>query len=225
MENGSGRFIDAEGVWCQSMAPPSPPPKAGAPRPALFLDRDGVVLVEVPHLSRVEDTALVAGAAELIAAANRRSIPVVIVTNQGGISLGLYGWREFAAVEEAMLAALAQGGAHVDAVYASAHHPDGRPPYAHANHPARKPNPGMLFRARDALGLALERSWLLGDKASDIEAARNAGCAGALHVLTGWGPENREQAAALARPGFEVRLGASIADARDLLPLLDLRAL
>jgi D-glycero-D-manno-heptose 1,7-bisphosphate phosphatase len=217
MAEGYKRFIDEEGVWCQTFSP------RGPARPALFLDRDGVVLVEIAHLSRAEDTALIPGAAEIIAAANRRSIPVVLVTNQGGIALGLYGWADFLAVQEAMIEALAKGGARLDAVYAAPHHPDGRPPYRHPNHPARKPNPGMLFRARDALGLELDRSWLLGDKASDIEAARNAGCAGGLHLLTGWGPEHRARAAALAGPGFELRLGASIRDAAPLLPLLEVQ--
>jgi D-glycero-D-manno-heptose 1,7-bisphosphate phosphatase len=207
-------FIDKDGVWCQCWAP------RGLSRPALFLDRDGVVLVEIPHLSRVEDTALIPGAAEVIAAANRQAIPVVLVTNQGGIALGLYGWAEFLAVQNALVDALAARGARLDAVYASPHHPDGKPPYRAANDPARKPNPGMLLRARDALGIALGGSWLVGDKASDAEAGRNAGCAGALHVLTGWGPVHRAQAATLGTADFELRLGASIKDAAALLPLL-----
>jgi len=211
---GFERFIDSEGVWCQTL------PGARSGGPALFLDRDGVVVEDVGYLSRVEEVALIPGAAEAIAAVNTRGRPAVMVTNQAGIARGYYGWREFAAVQEVILDALAKAGARLDAVYACAHHPAGMPPYAHPNHPARKPNPGMLLRAARALDLDLGRSWLIGDKAIDLKAARAAGLAGAIHVLTGHGAEQREEAATVATETFAVRLCRSIADAPVLICLL-----
>lgn len=202
--------LDAEHVWCQVL------PGAARGGSALFLDRDGVVVEEVEYLARAEDIAVIPGAAEVIAAANRRAIPVILVTNQAGIACGYYGWREFAAVQAALLAALTQAGARIDAVYACPHHPSGQPPYIHPLHPARKPNPGMLLRASTALELDLGRSWLVGDKAIDIEAAKRAGLAGALHVLTGHGAAERAAAAVLAAPGFALRLDRSITDALTL---------
>ena len=138
--------------------------------------------------------------------ANARGLAVVIVTNQAGIGRGYYGWRDFAAVQEAILGALAAAGARIDAIFACAHHPAGNPPYAHPNHPARKPNPGMLLRAAQALDLDLGRSWLIGDKTIDLEAARAAGLAGALHVLTGHGAAQRHEAATMASGAFDVLL-------------------
>jgi D-glycero-D-manno-heptose 1,7-bisphosphate phosphatase len=213
--------LDADGVWSQVLSPMalSGGVSAHRTRAALFLDRDGVIVEEVDYLQRVEDVALIAGAAAAIAAANRSGIPVVLVTNQAGIGRGYYGWAQFTAVQDAILADLAATGATVDAVYACPHHAAGKDGFAHPDHPARKPNTGMLVRAGKDLALDLRRSWLVGDKATDIEAAKRAGLAGAMHVLTGHGESERAAASALATPGFEVRLAESIADAVEL-PLM-----
>src|SRR5262249_5686057 len=117
-----------------------------------------------------------------------------------------------------IVALLAIKGANIDAVYACAHHPQAKGDLAHPDHPARKPNPGMLLQAASALELDLKASWLVGDKADDIEAAKRAGIAGALLVATGYGDTERQRAAALATPAFEVRFGRSIADAM-MLPV------
>jgi D-glycero-D-manno-heptose 1,7-bisphosphate phosphatase len=204
---------DAEGVWREI--------RSGARRggSALFLDRDGVVVEETEYLCRVEDVVLVPGAAAIIAAANRLGITVTLVTNQSGIGRGYYGWGEFDAVQRAICAALEAQGARLDAVYACPHHPAGKGAFSHPDHPARKPNPGMILHAAADLALNLRKSWLVGDRVIDIEAARRAGLAGAMQVLTGHGQSHTAQSAALATPAFDVRLGASIADAASL-PIL-----
>ncbi len=155
-------------------------------RPAVFLDRDGTINVEVDHLCRVEDVALLPGAAAAIARLNARAIPVVVVTNQSGIGRGRFGWNDYEQVMEHLAALLAEEGARWDAVYAAPHHPEGNGAYGHPNHPDRKPNPGMLLRAAAAHGLDLSRSWMIGDKEIDLLAGRNAGCRVAL-VRTGYG--------------------------------------
>jgi D-glycero-D-manno-heptose 1,7-bisphosphate phosphatase len=205
--------IDAEGIWREVHASAA---RGGA---ALFLDRDGVVVQETDYLSRIEDLAIVPGAAAVIATANRRGVPVVLVTNQSGIGRGYFGWAEFAAVQRAMSSRLESQGARIDAVYACPHHAAGVGEYAIAHHPARKPAPGMLLRAAADLDLNLRQSWLVGDKRSDIEAAKRAGLAGAMHVLTGYGEAERAETARLAETDFEVRFGGSIADAITL-PIL-----
>src|SRR5262245_47845920 len=103
--------LDAEGVWCEV--------SLGCNRggPALFLDRDGVVVEEVDYLHRVEDIAVCAAAAAVISAANANAVPVVLVTNQAGIGRGYYGWAEFLAVQSAIQSAISEEGAHFDAVY------------------------------------------------------------------------------------------------------------
>jgi D-glycero-D-manno-heptose 1,7-bisphosphate phosphatase len=77
----------------------------------------------------------------------------------------------------------------------------------------------MLLRAAADLNLDLRQSWMVGDKTIDVEAAKRAGLAGAMHVLTGYGKAERGQSAQLAAPDFELRFGRSIADAATL-PLL-----
>jgi D-glycero-D-manno-heptose 1,7-bisphosphate phosphatase len=179
-----------------------------------------VVVEEVDYLHRVGDIAICASAAAVISAANASAVPVVLVTNQAGIGRGYYGWAEFHAVQEAIRSVIAEEGAHIDAVYACPHHRDGQGAFAHPDHPARKPNPGMLQRAAAGLDIDMARSWLVGDRAGDVEAAKRAGLAGALHVLTGYGQAERAAALALSGPRFDVRAAASIAEALTL-PLFE----
>jgi D-glycero-D-manno-heptose 1,7-bisphosphate phosphatase len=162
---------------------------------------------------------MIRGASSVIAAANKHGVAVVLVTNQAGIGRGYYGWSDFKRVQQAIAEILAGEGARLDAVYACAHHPKGRGAFAHPDHPARKPNPGMLLQAASDLGIDLPTSWLIGDKASDVEAAGRAGLAGALQVTTGHGLAERQHITGLITARFEVRFGHSIADAI-ALPIL-----
>lgn len=155
-------------------------------RPAIFLDRDGTLNEEVDYLSDPDQLVLIPGAAAAVARLNALGIPVVVVTNQSGIGRGKYDWQDFAAVMDRMEALLALEEARLDAVYASPHHEKGQGEYAVADHPERKPNPGMLLRAAEEHGLDLSRSWMVGDKDIDLEAGRRAGCRVAL-VRTGYG--------------------------------------
>lgn len=155
-------------------------------RPAVFLDRDGTLNEEVDYLGDPAQLVMIPGAAAAVARLNAAGIPVVVVSNQSGIGRGKYGWRDFAAVMSRMGTLLALENARLDAVYASPHHEKGQGDYAVADHPDRKPNPGMLWRAAEEHGLDLARSWMVGDKAIDLEAGRRAGCRVAL-VRTGYG--------------------------------------
>ena len=206
-------FLESDGIWCRTFAAAD---FGGAvSRPALFLDRDGVVVEEVHFLRRPEDVRLVPGAAQVIAEARHQGIAVVLTTNQSGIARGLFGWQAFAAVQSRLEALLAAEEAAFDMVLACPFHPDGEPPYSR-EHPCRKPQPGMLLRAAERLGLDLGTSWVVGDRARDLEAGRRAGCAGGLHVLTGHGPAERAGAKRLMSPNFEVRVGESLAEAQSL---------
>jgi len=210
-----GRFYEHLGIWIRAAAPP--PVEV---RPALFLDRDGVIVQDPGYLSRVADLALIPGAADLIASANRRGIPVVEITNQAGIGRGYYGWNEFLQVEQALTRELAGMGAAIDAVFACPYHHDGIPPWAHPAHPARKPRPGMLLAAERFLNLDLKHSWIVGDKLGDVLAGYNAGLYGGLHVLTGQGPEHRQLVLEWNPKNFEVCFADSIRDAATLVGML-----
>ncbi len=209
-------FIDSDGIWAEIAAPPA----GGGERPALFLDRDGVVIEEAYNLHRAEDMSMIPGAADIIAEANRADVPVVIVTNQAGIGRRYYDWPQFAEVQDAIKGELDRAGVHLSAIFACPFHPDARPPYQHDDHPCRKPNPGMLVKAARALHIDLPRSWLIGDRAIDVEAARNAGCEGAMHVRSGHGihETERQGALALASGDFKVLTGETIRDALHGLP-------
>lgn len=151
------------------------------PTPAVFLDRDGTLNVEKNYLHRIEDWEWIPGAVEAIRRLNAAGYTVVVVTNQAGIARGLYGEAEVAALHDFVYRDLARRGARVDAFYHCPHHPD------HGSAcDCRKPAPGMILQAAAELGLDLGRSWLVGDKVSDVEAARAAGVRPIL-VRTGYG--------------------------------------
>jgi D-glycero-D-manno-heptose 1,7-bisphosphate phosphatase len=211
----AGTVVDGEGIWVRILSPPQP----SWSRAALFLDRDGVVVEEVRHLCRAQDVRLVTGAASMIARANRVGIPVVVATNQSGIGKGLFGWDDFRRVESRIHEELAACGARIDAVFACPFHPAGNPPYRHPDHPARKPNPGMLRLASRILPLDLSTSWIAGDRARDLQAGRNAGLQGGILVATGYGSSDEERALATALEtggGFQVRFAARIENALGL---------
>lgn len=155
-------------------------------RPALFIDRDGTLNEEVDYLHRPEEAVLTPGAAWALAEVNRRGIPVIVVTNQAGIGKGRFGWSDYEAVMARIRELLAAEGAHLDGAYACPFHEEAQGDYRIADHPDRKPNPGMLRRAAEEHGLDLTQSWMVGDKPLDLEAGRRAGCRVAL-VRTGYG--------------------------------------
>lgn len=196
---------DDVGLWCQIGAVDC------AGRAALFLDRDGVIVADTHYLGHAEDLRMIANSAAAIARCNAMAIPVVVVTNQSGIARGYYDWQGFHAVQAALSAALAAAGAHLDAVLACAYHADGCAPLRVANHPWRKPNPGMIHAAAGRMNLDLSGSWIIGDKAHDLAAGMAAGLAGGT-LLTADDRE-RQQASLLGSARFAVDTAANLADA------------
>ena len=144
-------------------------------RPALFLDRDGVINEEIGYLHRFEDVRFIPGAADLIRTANAANMPVVVITNQAGIGRGLYTEAQFHTLMQAMRNALATGNARLDAVYFSPFHPEHGLGDYRRDTDCRKPMPGMLLRAAAEHGIDLAASVLVGDRCSDIQAGGVAG--------------------------------------------------
>jgi D-glycero-D-manno-heptose 1,7-bisphosphate phosphatase len=155
-------------------------------RPAIFLDRDGTLNLEVDYLHRPEDVVITPGAASAIADLNAKNIPVIVITNQSGIGKGIFGWEEYQSVTKKIEELLALDGAHIDDIYLCPFHENAVSDYRHRDHPDRKPNPGMILKAAKKHHIDTKRSWMIGDKESDLKAGRNAGCRTAL-VLTGYG--------------------------------------
>ncbi|MET3577025.1 D-glycero-D-manno-heptose 1,7-bisphosphate phosphatase [Mesorhizobium robiniae] len=175
--------------------------------PALFLDRDGTINLDTDYPSDPADIVLRPEMLPVIAAANRAGIPVVVVTNQSGIARGYFDWSVFANVNGRVLELLRTRRAFVDMVLACAYHEAGEGPLGIADHPMRKPNPGMLLEAARCLGLDLQRSLIVGDKPADMEAGRRAG------LSQGWLVDGE----ASGERGFSV---LPLRDHRDLSGLL-----
>jgi D-glycero-D-manno-heptose 1,7-bisphosphate phosphatase len=144
-------------------------------RPCLFLDRDGVVIVDKHHLADPNGVELIPPTVRAISKARTLGWFVGLVTNQSGIGRGLFTWQEFAAVQARIDTLLGSEGIALDFICACPFHEEARPPYDHPDHPWRKPNPGMLAHAIEILGIDPARSTMVGDRASDIEAGRAAG--------------------------------------------------
>lgn len=150
-------------------------------RPAVFIDRDGVLIEDVGYPHRDEHLRLIPGAAEAVRRWNAAGLVTVVVTNQSGVGRGMFSLEQMEAFNALMLTRLADAGARIDAVYACPFHAeaiDAR--WRHPDHPDRKPNPGMILRAALDLDLDLGHSLLIGDRDSDMEAARRAGVNGHL---------------------------------------------
>lgn len=205
-------LADAPGLWCQQLGPPV---SEDTFPPALFLDRDGVIVEEIEYLHRVEDVKLIAGVEKIIVACNQKHLPVVLVTNQSGIGRGLYGWREFASVQDKIMKTLSSLGAHIDMVLACAYHDQAISPYKVDDHSWRKPNPGMLMAAAERLKINLSLSWIVGDQPSDIEAGRAAKLGGGVLVLSG--RTRRGMAVVRSSGEYRVRVTNSLAACRYLV--------
>ena len=132
-----------------------------------------------PHLE--EHLVLIPGAVEAVRRLNTLGYLVVIVTNQSGVARGLFSEEQMHAFNTLLVRRLAGKGARIGAVYSCPFHSEARDPaWFHADHPDRKPNPGMILKAVADHGIDPARSFLIGDRDSDLEAARRAGVSGFL---------------------------------------------
>jgi D-glycero-D-manno-heptose 1,7-bisphosphate phosphatase len=150
-------------------------------RPALFLDRDGVINVDHGYVHTPEEFQFIDGIFDLVAAANRADYLVVVVTNQAGIGRGYYSEAQFHALTDWMKTKFNESGGIIDAVYFCPYHPEHGIGAYRRESDFRKPDPGMLLQAQSELGIDLEQSILIGDKLSDMAAGRSAGVGTLLH--------------------------------------------
>lgn len=139
-------------------------------RPALFLDRDGVLNADHGYVIRPAEFEVLDGVFEALRLAAAHGYALIVVTNQSGIGRGYFSARDYAALETHMHHLFAEEGVVLTGIYHCPHHPD-------ADCECRKPRPGMILRAAREHGIDLGRSIMVGDKPSDAEAARAAGVA------------------------------------------------
>lgn len=168
-------------------------------RACLFLDRDGVVVEETNYLCRPEDVRVLGGVARLIKAARARGWLVGLVTNQAGIGRGYYDWSDFEEVQREVARQLDLGAEPFDFIAAcGAHAEASRPELRHPSHDWRKPQPGMLAHAGSLFHIDMERSVMVGDQVTDLQAGVASGVGSVVHVLTGHGRKARPAAEAWA---------------------------
>lgn len=193
--------------------------KATTPRrSAVIFDRDGVLNVDHGYVGQPERLEWVEGAKRAIRRLNEAGVLVLVATNQSGVARGLFDLAAVEAVHAVMQADLTVEGARIDAFYICPYLANANvPAFAHPDHPDRKPNPGMLLRAMDEWGLDPAHCLMIGDKASDMEAAKRAGIAGALFAGGNLDDFLRPLALKLKRSG-ETKRNAKLVARADAAP-------
>lgn len=155
-------------------------------RPAVFLDRDGTLNQEVNYLHRIEDFTWIPGAPEAVHRLNEAGFLVIVITNQAGIARGFYTEDDVKRLHEHMQRALAEVGAHIDAFYYSPYHPEGTVEPYRRDSSCRKPGTALFEEAAREWPVDLRKSFVVGDKESDIQAGQALGLPTIL-VETGYG--------------------------------------
>ncbi|MEK6302276.1 MAG: D-glycero-beta-D-manno-heptose 1,7-bisphosphate 7-phosphatase [Acidobacteriota bacterium] len=155
---------------------------------ALFIDRDGTINEDSGYLATPDELIIYPWVAQAVRLINEAGLMAIVVTNQSGIARGLYTEDQLRAIHDRMIGELQREAARIDAVYYCPHHPDYGGKRYRRECECRKPQPGMLHAAAREHNIDLARSWVIGDKASDINLAANTGARGVL-VLTGYGSE------------------------------------
>ena len=174
---------------------------------ALFLDRDGIINEDKRYVHRIEDFQFVDGIFDLCRAAIKAGMVIIVVTNQAGIGRGFFTEQQFQTLTGWMNARFAEQGVTIDQVYHCPHHPVHGIGHYKFDCLCRKPNPGMILRARDDHGICLRNSILIGDREWDIAAANAAGVGTPVLISVNAQPPN-------AKPAFQ------FTDLREALNLL-----
>jgi D-glycero-D-manno-heptose 1,7-bisphosphate phosphatase len=169
-------------------------------QPAIFLDRDGVIVENRPDYIRSwSEVRLIAGAIRALALLAGSPYKIVIVTNQSAVGRGLISQETATQINDLLVSMIHGSGGRVDGIYLCPHSPDDACT-------CRKPKPGLLLQAADALSLDLSRSWMIGDAWSDMQAGLQAGVQQTILLRTGRGEQQ------LRRPPPEPQISPLIFD-------------
>lgn len=158
---------------------------------AVFLDRDGVLIEDVNYLSRVEQISILDGVEDGLLRLQDSGFHLVVTTNQAGIARALFTESTLNEIHSYLDNLFKLRGIHVSMWNYCPHHPSIGTDKYKVSCPCRKPEPGMLLKASSELNLDLEKSYLIGDKISDIEAA-NRVMVKSILVRTGYGLEHEK---------------------------------
>lgn len=153
---------------------------------AIFLDRDGVINIEVGYLSDPENFEFIEGSVEALRILKQKGFILIIITNQAGIARGYYTKEALNEIHKKMNRLLKEQDVVLDDVFYCPHHPD----FTGACD-CRKPKPGMIIKAKEKYNIDLQNSYMVGDTLKDIESGLAANCKTVL-VLTGYGEKERK---------------------------------
>ena len=156
---------------------------------AVFLDRDGTVNEEVGYLRDLDQLRLIPGAGAAIKRLNEAGLKVVLVTNQSGVARGYFPESLVHEAHERLAQMLGKEGARIDAVYYCPHHPTAGNAHYTMTCACRKPGTGLIDQAARDLGIDVKRSYVVGDKWSDVELGQRAG-AHSILVQSGFAPDD-----------------------------------
>ncbi|MCB0832809.1 MAG: D-glycero-beta-D-manno-heptose 1,7-bisphosphate 7-phosphatase [Bacteroidetes bacterium] len=155
---------------------------------AVFLDRDGTINVEKDYVHKIEEFEFIDGAKDAVRRLNEAEFKVVVLTNQSGIARGYYSREDVEILHRFIQQELTKEKAHIDAFFYCPHLPEGAMAEYAVECECRKPKPGMVLDAQNALGIRLEESYIIGDSLSDMLLATTVPLKPIL-VRTGHGKE------------------------------------
>ncbi len=156
--------------------------------PALFFDRDGVIIKDKNYISNAKDVEINVGVEKLLNISKNLGWLNIIVTNQSGISRGFFNWKDYEKVTNEIFFKIGDPKL-IDGIYAN-----GEPPNSQTKNISwRKPSPNMILKASEDFNIDINCSIIIGDRISDLEAGKRAGIKKFVHVLTGHGREERDE--------------------------------
>jgi D-glycero-D-manno-heptose 1,7-bisphosphate phosphatase len=172
-------------------------------RSCVFLDRDGCLIEEVDYLTRPEQVRIIYGSATAVRKLNEAGLLAIVVSNQSGVARGLLTEETLARIHARLRAKLARRNAHLDGIYYCPFLKQAKVKQYRQDSPLRKPRPGMVELAAREHPVDLSRSYVVGDKNSDVELGKNCGLKTVM-VLTGYGPKElgKRRSAGLEPPDF-----------------------
>lgn len=145
-------------------------------RKAVFIDKDGTLIVDVPFNINPDLIQLQEHAVEGLKCIKKLGFELIVISNQSGIAYGYFGESDLRQVEDKIQELLSEHNLSIDAFYYCPHHPQGTVKAYSTDCPSRKPGPGMILTAAKDRGIDLAYSWMIGDILHDVEAGNRAGC-------------------------------------------------
>ena len=156
--------------------------------PALFFDRDGVIIKDKHYISKPQDVEISEGIKKLLNISKNSGWLNIVITNQSGISKGFFNWKDYEKVTNEIFLKI-NDLSLIDGIYANGEAPNKETQIDSW----RKPNPNMILKAAEDFNIDIDNSIIIGDRLSDLEAGKRAGIKKFVHVLTGHGYKERDE--------------------------------